>query len=252
MKYFKIDEEYELKLSDDGIIWDKYQNGIILPRTAKKLFKYYSLNVNNIDSLLNHYFYLSNPLNFNDPFDCNVNLIEDIGDIQNSKQISRNDYLNIGLSSFSEEIDSHLMWAHYTSNYSGFVLEFEGDKITVDIQKNQLKRHSLARVIYPKSPPKILREYKFAQIYVFTTKFKHWAYEKEWRIIADLNTENRYLRYVPEIVKGIYIGHKIPDENRSAYNLLLEIAEIRYPSIPIYVVYPHRTELKLEFEKVWN
>ena len=85
-----------------------------------------------------------------------------------------------------------------------------------------------------------------------TTKFKHWQYEKEWRIICDLKDKHRELEYVPELVKGLYIGHNIPHENPTAFSLLLEIHELRFPKIPIYVVYPHPTELKLNFEKVWE
>ena len=60
------------------------------------------------------------------------------------------------------------------------------------------------------------------------------------------------MEYFSESLKGLYIGHKIPDENISAYKLLLEIQEIRFPRTPIYIVYPHPTDLKLKFEKVWE
>ena len=144
------------------------------------------------------------------------------------------------------------MWAHYTNNYNGFALEFNGNEIDVNFNHELFTKHTLTRVLYPNNPSKILHNYPFAQHYVFTTKMKHWSYEKEWRIIIELISDDRNLEYIPEIVKGIYIGHNIPDNNKSAYNLLLEIQEIRFPKVPLYVVYPHPTELKLEFERVWN
>ena len=111
-------------------------------------------------------------------------------------------------------------------------------------------KNTLARVIYPKIPIKISKEYPFSLHYVLTTKFNHWKYEREWRIITELTSTERTLEYLPESVKGIYIGHKIPDENISAYQLLLKIREINFPNVPIYIVYPHSTDLSLNFERV--
>lgn len=252
MNSFKIDEKHEIKLNNETGLWDTYVFGKLLPRNAEKLFKYYCLNLYNIEAFLNHYFYLSNPSNFNDPFDCNINLIEDVEGLEKLETVKRNNIRNIGIASFSETIDNHLMWAHYTNNYNGFALEFKGDQIDVKMNRDDIKRHSLTRVIYPENPPKIVKNYPFAQHYILTTKFKHWEYEKEWRIIAELQSEDRNLIYFAESVKGIYIGHNIPDNNKSAYRLLLEIQEIKFPEVPVYVVYPHPTDLKLMFERVWN
>lgn len=251
MDEFTIDKEYRIKLNPVTKLWDTYQFGALLTKTTDKLFKYYSLNLYSIDGLFRNYFHLANPGDFNDPFDCNVNLTEDlIDDLGKMKTVKRNSYKNIGVCSFSETIDNHLMWAHYTNNYNGFVLEFEGENIDINLRRENIKRHTLTRVIYPEHPIKIKKDYPFALHYVLTTKFKHWQYEKEWRIVTELNSDERILDYYPESVKGIYIGHKIPDDNKNIYHLLLEIQKIRFPNIPIYIVYPHSTDLKLKFEKV--
>lgn len=252
MNKFQIDSEYELKFNEKTKHWDTFQNDVLLSKSAKQLYKYYSLNINNLDALLNHYFYLSNPGDFNDPFDCNLNLVENIDDIDNLKIVSRNTYKNIGICSFSETLDNHLMWAHYTNNYNGFVLGFDGENIQTYRNEEQITRCTLTRVIYPEKLKTIRKEYKFAQHYVFTTKLKHWAYEKEWRFIAKLGKDDRIITYFKESVKHIYVGHKLIDSNLPAYRLLLSIFQINFPEIPIYVVYPHPKELKLVFEKVKN
>lgn len=252
MNEFTIDSEYQLKLNLKTKLWDTYQCGQLLAKTAIKLFKYYPLNLYSVDGFLRSYFHLSNPGQFNDPFDCNINLTEDKGELKKLNTVKRNNFKNIGVCSFSETIDSHLMWAHYTDNYNGFAIEFGGSNIDVKLKRNEIKRYTLTRVIYPEKPVKIRNEFPFAMHYVLTTKFKHWSYEKEWRIITQLNFEDREMEYYPESIKAIYIGHKIPDENESAYKMLLEIQEIKYPKIPVYVVYPHPTNLNLRFEKVWN
>ncbi|GAB3754868.1 DUF2971 domain-containing protein [Spirosoma pomorum] len=253
MEEFTIDEEYRLLFNKETALWDTYQNEELMPKSPEYLYKYYSLNLYSIDSLLRHYFYLSNPGDFNDPFDCNLNLVRGITENAKVEFVSRNNIKNIGISSLSETIDNHLMWAHYTNNYNGFAIKFKGDKVTVNMNEDRFDKYALTSVIYPKEPVRIKNDYPFAMHYVLSTKFKHWSYEKEWRIITQLKQgDNRELEFVPEALQAIYIGHKIPDNNKSAYKLLLEIQEIKFPTIPVYVVYPHPTDLKLEFEKVWN
>jgi len=252
MDKFKIDNEYELKFNDQTGHWDTYHNDLLLGKSAKKLYKYYPLNINNIDALLNHYFYLSNPKDFNDPFDCNINLVENVDDLDKLQVVSRNTYKNIGICSFSETLDSHLMWAHYTNNYNGFVLGFDGENIEIKSKKEQVSRLTLTRVIYPLEPKTIKKEFPFAEHYIFTTKLKHWHYEKEWRLIVQLKNDDRTIEYFKRSVKQIYVGHKLIDRSKSAYRLLLQIFEINFPDTPVYVVYPHPKELKLTFEKVLN
>jgi len=255
MKEFEIDDEYKIVHNSDTEHWDYHKNEKPLPKEAEVLYKFYSLNINNLDALLNNYFYISNPGDFNDPFDCNINLIEnnDNVELEKLKIPQRNKYGNMGIFSFSETIDNHLMWAHYTNNYQGFALKFKGDNIQVLPKPGQFKRQTLTRVIYPSALKPIKREFPFAQHYVFTNKLNHWSYEKEWRIIAELGDEkNRILYYEPTIVEALYVGYKLIDNNESAYRLILGIHEERFPNVPVYVVYPHKTELKLNFEKVLN
>ncbi|WP_157760582.1 DUF2971 domain-containing protein [Chitinophaga caeni] len=252
MNEYIIDEEYVYRLNDEkNNIWDIYKNGNKNPKSCKQLYKYYSLNLYSIDALLRNYFYLANPSSFNDPFDCNINLIKDVQNISKYTSVKRNNVRNIGICCLSETLDNHLMWAHYTNNYNGFCLGFRGDNIDANANREIFPRHSFTKVIYPASPVSIEQQLPFAQNYLFTTKFKHWEYEQEWRLIAEITNEREMIFY-PESVEAIYIGHSIVDTNPSAYKLLLEIQEIKFPQIPVYVVYPAPFELKLKFEKVWN
>ena len=136
MKEFKIDKEYKLVWNPKTELWDIYRFDKGLPKSTEKLYKFYALNLNNIDALYRNYFYLSNPGNFNDPFDCNLNLIDDIGSLDELETVSRNSYTNVGICAFSETIDNHLMWAHYTNNYNGFALEFKGNSIEAKLRRD--------------------------------------------------------------------------------------------------------------------
>lgn len=243
MKQIKIDREYLYKLNNKTNQWDCYQNETLLPKHPKVLYKYYSLNLNNIDALYRNYFFLSNPKEFNDPFDCNLNLIEDL-QLYEKNKININ---NFGICSFSETIDNHLMWAHYTNNYHGFALGFK-ERIQIDENKRDIQRYSLGRVIYPEKVVKMKSDNPISLYYVLTTKYQQWKYEKEWRILAELKDYRRELKFSPESLEAIYVGHKIPDNKLNIYAMLLKIQEERYPDAKVYVVYPHPTELKLEFE----
>lgn len=260
MKEYNIDDEYTLKYNDKTKYWDNYKLGALLPHEPKKLYKYYPLTPYGIDAFLRSYFYLSNPANFNDPFDCNINLATvEPQELNKMTSVKRNNVSNIGICSLSETIDNPILWGHYTNNYNGFALEFDGHGLNVH-DEHLYSRMTIARVIYPKIPKRIDNKLPFALHYFLTTKFKDWEYEKEWRIIAEIKNRNkdddtrdsREMLYYPKCLRALYVGHKILDETPNLMSMLFEIVELKYPEIPIYVVYPHPTELRLNFEKIWN
>lgn len=254
MTEFQIDDEYKFVKEKETGFWRYSHNGTMIPITTEKAFKFYSLNINNIDSLLNSYFYLSNPSSFNDPFDCNLNLLDSPSHREKIKEmtsIDRNNFSNLGVVSMTEIIDNHVMWAHYTKNYNGFAIEFNGSEVSVIPSEDQTAGGAFRKVIYPNNLVRINKEYPFAIQYMLTTKLKHWEYENEWRFITFLGQEkDRILHYDPKKIKGIYIGHQIIESNPSAYRLILSIHSRLYPEVPVYEVYPHPTELELHFVKV--
>ena len=102
MKKFKIDSNTEVIFQNND--WVVIENGTPQISKPKYLYKYFSLNNFSIDSLENDYIYLSNPKDFNDPFDCNRNLIaEKQKELRDWQYIERlNDIPNIGIVCFSE------------------------------------------------------------------------------------------------------------------------------------------------------
>ncbi len=250
MDEFIIDKVYTLVRSNpDRNVWDVYKDGKLIPH-PEKLYKFYPLSSYSLDALYRHYFYLANPESFNDPFDCNINLLEGIVGKETLQTVKRNSFKSAGICCLSTTLDNHLMWAHYTNNYDGFAIEFKD--MQVDIHREDFKQFALAPVTYPLQPPRVTTNKPYSHQYLFTTKLNHWKYENEWRIVTDLNTDSREMYFVPNTVSSVYIGHKIPDNNPGLYKMILEILEAKYPDAAVYVVYPHPNDLKLEFEKVWN
>ena len=172
------------------------------------------MNINSVDCLLNQYLYLADPSSFNDPFDCNLNLARNNGSEAMNIKAKRNNITNIGVYCFSETIDDPLMWAHYTDQYHGFAIGFNRANFTVHMSKSDFSKHTLTKVIYPNQPPQIDEDYPFAQHYLLSTKFKRWAYEKEWRLIATIDSRFRKVYFDVESITGIYVGHELADKEQ--------------------------------------
>jgi hypothetical protein len=246
-----LNNEYKYVYDEALQRYRHYYRNKPMPLRPKKMYKYYALNLNNVAALHDGYFWLSNPADFNDPFDCNLHLVEHENIEELNNKVKRaNDVSNIGVTCFSEVLKEPLMWGHYTNNYKGFVVEFNPLKTTVQLDATK-RKHSLNPVMYFSKFIKVKNTDSFAMEYLLTAKSKKWKYEREWRFISTIHGSNeRVVFYERHSVKALYIGHRIPDQDRSAYTLLLNIYEEKYPGKPVYVVYPNPQRLELVFEKV--
>lgn len=247
-----LNEKYKYVFDSENNMWRIYINGKLFPLVPDKLFKFYDTNLNNVAALHESYFWLSNPSDFNDPFDCNLNLIEYEDDTLRTANPSmkRNNIANIGLTCFTTIIDEPLLWAHYAKNYSGFVLEFNPQ--TIRIQKRVNKKFSLNPVLYFDTFIKVKNTDAYSMEYFLTAKSDRWEYEKEWRFISTIEIKNnidRIVFYQPITVKAIYIGHRLFEEQESVFNLIESIFTSKYPNKPVYIVHPHPHKLELTFTK---
>ena len=221
-------------------------NDLPCPSRPSKLFKFYSANLNNLASLYEAYFWLSKPRDFNDPFDCNLNLIQHDDLVIDNKP---NNIEDIGITCFTETNDEWLMWAHYTNNYRGYCIEFNTETFRVKLNKSE-RLYSLNPVIYLNSFPEIKNTQPFAMEYLLTAKNTRWEYEKEWRFISSINKANKYDRivfYEPIAVKALYIGYRLLEEEESTFNLIESIFTSKYPQKPIFIVYPDPKKLEMVF-----
>jgi len=245
-----INKDYKFIFDDLKNKWTLFYKGFPHKTFPSQIFKYYANTVENIAALHDGYFWLANPKSFNDPFDCNINLIEDPSKKYNPSSRKRNDWKHIGICSFSEARDEPLMWAHYTDNYNGFALKFK--KITIKVDPEIFNDGELCPAIYMKKFKVLDVSSPIGIGYVLSAKDSRWMYEKEWRIIKSINEEDdRKLFFIRDIVEEIYIGHRIPDEHDSVYWLISNIVEEKYPHVKMYVVYPSPRELKLEYDQIY-
>ncbi|MBP1673823.1 MAG: hypothetical protein H6Q25_1638 [Bacteroidetes bacterium] len=214
-------------------------------------FSDFETSVNDI--LLKQSLRFSDPLTFNDPFDCNENLLK----IYNTKEVyedaistlggnlSRNERRKLKhnilkpsvqagilkserkkfkIACFSEIYNEVLMWSHYGKKHTGICIGFEFPHQYED-------KFILCPVKYLDKflPLDGKTDVNRTILYWLTTKSKRWEYEKEIRAITKCKstTINADIRYKSEFVKEVIFGCKVTDSK-----IVEAISKIRKSHLP--------------------
>lgn len=144
-----------------------------------------------------------------------------------------------GILCLAEDPANLLMWAHYTSSHTGFVIGFDAEDEFFDQRSNESQTiHKVRKVRYSNTRPvaNILNPLKgasanvkqFANDFVFT-KGVEWDYEKEWRMILPLDEKDLWLdqediylfSFPPRIVKTVILGCRILDDTKDEIEALI-------------------------------
>ena len=136
----------------------------------------------------------------------------------------------IGILCLTEKMDKLLMWAHYASNHTGFVIEFNEKHSFFDrgSEIGHLKkvRYSIARPEVTLLDPTLSdMEHIYQWINeIFCVKSEHWDYEHEWRMIVALKNcqnviaseqDDIYLFELPKsCITGIILGCRMSTEDK--------------------------------------
>jgi hypothetical protein len=207
---YSIDSKYSVEQYKGSNQFKYLENGVLMPESIETLYKYLSWNEKTIASLLGNYLWLTNPADFNDPFDCNRSMIFNYEFPKNELLVKRNYFEDIGIISFTENKFCPLMWAHYTGNYNGIVLKFNSNKFNNIIKEDQFEQVKLRKVIYPEQFNTFPLGFGFSKELMLFIKTINWNYENEWRLVANLKKPyNRFLRFDPDTLEEIYIGHNL-------------------------------------------
>lgn len=114
-----------------------------------------------------------------------------------------------------------LMWAHYTDNYRGFVVEFDTQTPFFENLGGVHKDvGQLTAVTYANSRPSIGPDSKTDPTVAFLfTKAKQWEYEQEWRLVRPLRAATKVIPVDPfpthlfEIparsITSVIVGHRM-------------------------------------------
>jgi hypothetical protein len=130
----------------------------------------------------------------------------------------------MGILCLTEEPDDLLMWAHYGCSHEGFVIEFDPKAAFFNQRRSELDefRH-LRPVIYSSTRPTLT----FSQakdLSALLTKSDHWTYEKEWRMMLDLEDASAVIpvgdkrfhlfEFQPETIRSVIFGARMAERKK--------------------------------------
>jgi hypothetical protein len=248
------------------------------------LYTYRTINDHLRDTLIKRQIWVSNPLSFNDPFDCNLPMqkrstpeeakscVESLlqrggyseefqlkarraaerGEIINPHKITEGwekTMREAGVACFSEIPNDILMWSHYASKHEGVCLGFEDLPSRLDVRPVQ----------YRQSMPEIriadfLSKLSWEQLKVLLlTKSCQWAYEREWRFVhgerkfSSDNDPARGIPFFPDELRRVIFGCRVSAERRHEIILLLK----SWPTkIHFYQAHTHDSRFALRISRL--
>lgn len=177
----------------------------------------------------------------------------------------RQDELQYRIACLSENVNSSLMWGHYTDSHTGFCLEYDFSSILVDCDETcSDSRYCTQFMMIPAIAPVVYRPDRFDASSAFVsmimnhikdkislpvdnyfsdvflsvktllTKSSDWSYENEWRVFKKTNLDPPCHEPILHITPtAAYLGVKISAENK---NKILNICQQK--NIPCYQMIP--------------
>lgn len=150
----------------------------------------------------------------------------------------------IGLFSLSSVPDNILMWSHYSSNHTGFVVGLDTDSLCNNFDFDYLEPISY-QAEYPIISGLDDTTEQFYKKFFFKSCL--WEYEKEWRISKN-HIEKRVVKLDKATFKEILIGCKcnIKETDRIARSAIKSLGT----HIQIYKADKHESEFGLTMKKI--
>ena len=165
----------------------------------------------------------------------------------------------LGLLCLAEESNSLLMWAHYTSGHTGFVIQFDSTHPFFAMKTDAPPPVGrLMKVTYSPTRPN-LALVDADNFDVFLTKSSEWAYEREWRMLAPLERAEAHIpgvphdvylfRIPPEAICGVILGCRTTNHTKDGIRRLIsERADLRH--IRVQQARPDEQEFALRYDDV--
>ena len=235
----------------------------MLRQEIKQLFKYRVFNNNSIRCLTDDVVWVSDPKNFNDPFEYTFHIEPDLSyeatRLRNRSATRSNyrgkqkelieglksNFLVGGILSLSESNTVSLMWSHYADSHKGFCIGYErgGDNLLgsdkcLPVSYStfpEMKLSELFEAIETRGeePGRLLFER------MVLSKDPNWRYEREWRVL--FRQSDQFIKLGAPI-RSITFGLRTPDEHKDEIRIILRGS----PGIEYYQA--HKAERSYDVE----
>jgi len=223
----------------------------------KILYKYRSiapsLRESYVRSLLAHQspkIYLSTPSEFNDPFECQPEVLVDSGDplvagksrlevLDTVRANLRDQMLVYSMSAINNHI---LMWSHYANSHRGICLGFAADgRDDIFAFAEPIVYQEALLVFDLRSDRDPIESAKNVAL----VKGTRWAYEQEWRIalVGRAPDRDREVAFEPATLTEVILGCEISKRDSLAVKVALAIRDS-----PVTLYQAHRNALKHAIE----
>lgn len=241
-------EKFDYSKSTEGVLL-RLRKKYPQPKT---IFKYYSDDESgfNLDALKNKYLYHNSYNAFNDPFDCNINLVSfrRNGKLKKThkkkKESFKNKLNNLGICCFTTKKDSILMWAHYSDSHKGYCLEFikeENELYPVNYIKNFSQTNYYENV-------------KNSEFHISYSKSIEWKYENEYRsIVTNIDIKNpnaRKIKFKEHKLKAIYFGVNSSDKLKAQIIEIIKENYSNYKEIELYENFLENNSFEIGSKKI--
>lgn len=206
-----------------------------------EIFKYFSFDIAQ-KVICEQKLKFNNPSFFNDPFDCDLDLISfelknfssdvkmEIAQLRSeNKQHQLSDELLLkayrhaqlnklykaSICCFSLDFKNTVMWSHYGDNHNGVALIFDQslDDCFEDLESERI---SLFPVCYSRTSRTNYLENKVKAIQeLFATKSEDWKYESEYRLVTLKNQE--FFKFRKQYLTGAIFGCRVNSTDRETF-----------------------------------
>lgn len=165
---------------------------------------------------------------------------------------------NTVMQCLTEDHTNLLMWAHYASNHTGGVIQYSRSAKLCDCQIATAKQVRYATNIpvfrfaeffagTDNAEEKRVQVDRFWDTYTLT-KSAEWRYEKEWRLLQELEepAATVLMDFEPRELAAIYLGCRMSPKNRAE---IIALLQTEYPHAKAYQAVTSTVKFALEFEQ---
>ena len=150
-----------------------------------RVYKFYSKRWG-LDALYRRRLKIATLQDLNDPFEFGAVSKRDKSDRKNLEDFKKAMFIDKGLICFSRNWGNPVIWSHYSDSHKGLALGLDiNDEIAMNVKyvESRLKVPEALR-----TGAKKVQETGFARD-ILSTKFHHWSYEDEVRVILPLSDD---------------------------------------------------------------